>query len=326
MQFSESLTKTEENLRVLADSNIIIEYFFNRSGFVDESERLMEIVTTSKIQLFVTASCREKIRLFIDKPRNAEVISIFDQFFQSRILYPDEFTFEQSRESSVEDIEASFDVVLATQHKIDIIVTNNPNKYLGAELSALTVESLQQRLKLEGLFSPGITSSTRLETVNSNSRDSFNQCMKSIIQQDDCSSLNIWSFIRKTLHQFDLQGTYSESHILNVVYLRGIEAIQRGKIINSPFGWIRATAFSCIRELSRDQKKGTQLDQYCAQNSLLYSSQIDNYKNKDSCQGYKQPIYRHIWHNFRHDALRNGYDEPSSLVGFIGILLLLLLI
>ncbi|MEM1169746.1 MAG: sigma-70 family RNA polymerase sigma factor [Cyanobacteria bacterium P01_H01_bin.35] len=70
------------------------------------------------------------------------------------------------------------------------------------------------------------------------------------------------AFIRRSLKQFHLDQAYTEAHIISEVYLRGVEALQKGKTIKSFLGWVRGVAYNYIRELSREKSKLLQLEDH----------------------------------------------------------------
>lgn len=74
--------------------------------------------------------------------------------------------------------------------------------------------------------------------------------------------LQLWIATRKALQQFGLHQRYSEAHILNTAYLRGIKAIAAGKCIVSPYGWLRSASYNYIRECSRAQSKTVELKEW----------------------------------------------------------------
>lgn len=92
-------------------------------------------------------------------------------------------------------------------------------------------------------------------------RQEFDQTAAAILKKADKSALDLWMVTTKALRQFNLHHCYSEAHILTTAYLRGVDAINKGKPIVNPHGWLRVTAFNYIRELSRDQKKRVELDE-----------------------------------------------------------------
>lgn len=93
----------------------------------------------------------------------------------------------------------------------------------------------------------------------------LNQAMQDALGQGrdpTQKGLQLWIATRKALQQFGLHQTYSEAHILNTAYLRGIKAIAAGKCIVSPYGWLRSAAYNYIRECSRAQNKTVELQEW----------------------------------------------------------------
>ena len=93
-------------------------------------------------------------------------------------------------------------------------------------------------------------------------------------RQPSQQGMHLWVFTRQSIRQFNLQRTYSEAHILNTAYLRAVEAIEDGKCITSPYGWLRSAAYNYIRECDRDRKKKAELNEECFSNE--WGSTHDN--------------------------------------------------
>jgi hypothetical protein len=49
-------------IRVLAD--LILELFLNRTGHIENAEKLLEMVQFQQIQMYVTDQCLQKIRFY----------------------------------------------------------------------------------------------------------------------------------------------------------------------------------------------------------------------------------------------------------------------
>lgn len=91
---------------------------------------------------------------------------------------------------------------------------------------------------------------------------SFSNDVKAIwSQSEEGSTVSVWISVRKKLRQFNLSESYSESHVLSESYCRGIATIEKGKLIPNPIAWMRLTSYNYIWELSRDQKKTSELDE-----------------------------------------------------------------
>ena len=131
--------ESTDRLSLLADADIVIEYFANRSGHVNNAERLMEIITTWKIPLFVTDSCRERLRCSIGKLGEEFLISTFDELFSKRIVVAEAHIIDRARSSKLKSFEAALEIALATELNIVAIVTASPEKSSTFYLSILTV-------------------------------------------------------------------------------------------------------------------------------------------------------------------------------------------
>lgn len=83
-----------------------------------------------------------------------------------------------------------------------------------------------------------------------------------LLKPKSSSGLILMTFIRRSLRQFHLDRYYTPAEILSEVYLRTLPKIQEGVEIESLLGWIRATAYNYIRELSRERRRFEQLEDY----------------------------------------------------------------
>ncbi|MEO0374185.1 MAG: hypothetical protein AAF329_06045 [Cyanobacteria bacterium P01_A01_bin.17] len=82
----------------------------------------------------------------------------------------------------------------------------------------------------------------------------FNKAFEEITDRKSPSSSPMFTFILQKLSQYNLLPRYDEAAILQEVYLRGVEKINKGRTIANHSAWIRAVAFRYIRELSRENR------------------------------------------------------------------------
>jgi DNA-directed RNA polymerase specialized sigma24 family protein len=59
----------------------------------------------------------------------------------------------------------------------------------------------------------------------------------------------------RQIRQFRLDSTISVETLLNEAYLRAIDYLDQGGIINNPKAWLRKTMFNIVRERSRQQRR-----------------------------------------------------------------------
>lgn len=82
-----------------------------------------------------------------------------------------------------------------------------------------------------------------------------------LLDSESSSGRLLFVFVRTRLRQFHLEKSYQEAFILNEVYIRAREKIQQGEVIRLPSAWIRQTAYNCIRELSREQRRSVEFQE-----------------------------------------------------------------
>lgn len=94
------------------------------------------------------------------------------------------------------------------------------------------------------------------------SKSNFEAEFLELLNPESSDGRLIFAFFRARLKQFHLERVHSEASVLNEVYLRAIDKIQEGAVIRIPHAWIRATGYNYIRELSRQQQKSIQQEDY----------------------------------------------------------------
>lgn len=92
-------------------------------------------------------------------------------------------------------------------------------------------------------------------------RAQFELAIESIVSKKDQSGQLICASIQRKLHQFNLARSYSVAHILNAVYLIGVDQIENGYIIYNPRGWIRTVAFRQIQKISIEGRNFVEFDE-----------------------------------------------------------------
>lgn len=102
-------------------------------------------------------------------------------------------------------------------------------------------------------------------------RQQFETDFLELQKQDSSTGRLMYVFLRRTLGNFHLQGSYNEAYVLNEAYIRGIKCIEKGEQIFHPSAWLRKTAYNIIRELHRDHQKCTKLDETIAESLSTFS-------------------------------------------------------
>jgi DNA-directed RNA polymerase specialized sigma24 family protein len=82
-----------------------------------------------------------------------------------------------------------------------------------------------------------------------------------LLDSGSSSGRLMFAFVRRELRNFHLDRLYREAFVLNTAYIRGVERIATGEIIQNPSAWLRGTTYRIIRELRREQQKTCPLEE-----------------------------------------------------------------
>jgi RNA polymerase sigma factor (sigma-70 family) len=88
----------------------------------------------------------------------------------------------------------------------------------------------------------------------SRERQNFDAQFRMLLERKNSDAQSVLASVRGRLLQLHLDGDDVTS-ILNEAYLRGVQAIEKGRSITQPSTWIRLTAWNIIRENSREQRR-----------------------------------------------------------------------
>lgn len=141
-------------LQVLVDADIVLEALLNRSRFVADSEVLVEIVRTQKLQGYICELGLEKIYSVASRLGNPQVASEVVYGIQAMMLLcpVDSNLLQQARLLDIEDFESAVEVACAIALKLGAIVTQKPQDFAGADLSVLSVSDLLERQRWQEIL------------------------------------------------------------------------------------------------------------------------------------------------------------------------------
>ena len=72
---------------------------------------------------------------------------------------------------------------------------------------------------------------------------------------------SLWSFVNRTLRQFNINDIYSEVDVILETADIGRKKIKEGEIINNPGGYFRVVAYNVVRNLSQKEKRQKKIAQ-----------------------------------------------------------------
>ncbi|NEQ67722.1 MAG: PIN domain-containing protein [Symploca sp. SIO2D2] len=138
-------------MQILVDADMVLEALLNRSGFVGDSEDLLDILQTQHIQGYISELGLEKIYSVVSKLKNPEVAEEVVSEIRAIMLFcsVNSKLLQQARLLNIRDFESAVEVACTTAMNIGAIVTQDPQNFVGADLPVLSLGNLLKRQYLE---------------------------------------------------------------------------------------------------------------------------------------------------------------------------------
>ena len=136
-------------MRVLVDTNIILDDFLEREPFVEDAAALMEAIESERIVGYVTATTLTNIFYIarrqtrsIDLARQAvsETLALMEVCHVNRDILEAAFA------SNLRDFEDAVQLACAMASRLDAIITRNAQDFAGATLPILSTRELLESL------------------------------------------------------------------------------------------------------------------------------------------------------------------------------------
>ena len=135
-------------MRVLLDTNIILDHLLEREPFVGDAKALLEKIESKQIEGFVTATTVTDIFYIAKKSKGAalskqyirELLTLVEVSAVNRGIL------EAALASNSDDFEDAVQLACAVSEGLDAIVTRNMQGFLDAAVEILTAGELLTRL------------------------------------------------------------------------------------------------------------------------------------------------------------------------------------
>lgn len=136
-------------MKILIDTNIILDYLLEREPFFKDSETLFNIISENKVTAYVSATTLTDIFYIarkqtksIDKARQA-ILFILKVM---EVCSVDRTVIEIALQSGLKDFEDAVQVASAISQGLDAIVTRNSKDFVNEVIPILTVNDLLQQI------------------------------------------------------------------------------------------------------------------------------------------------------------------------------------
>ncbi len=135
-------------MRVLIDTNIIIDVLANREGFSEPASQIFKLCEVGKVQGTIYALSIANIvyimRKELDREQIKDVIAKLSAIFTIADMKGDDF--KKAAELPMDDFEDALQSVCATRLKADFIVTRNLKDFKSSKVMAIKPSELIERM------------------------------------------------------------------------------------------------------------------------------------------------------------------------------------
>jgi predicted nucleic acid-binding protein len=151
-------------MRVLADADIFIEIYFNRSEFKKHLQNLCEIIKVKQIDVCVTDKYLKRIHLelFSEQFYRGSVLenikqAVDDDYITHRLITVTEEIRNQAYKLGLRDSDSAEELICAKEQNVDAIITLNPQNFGGTNFQIINIQDLTDASEdLEGNNSQSI--------------------------------------------------------------------------------------------------------------------------------------------------------------------------
>ena len=135
-------------MKVLIDTNVILDVLYKRNGFYEDSLKIWKLCETRKIDGYISALSIPNIvyilRRELDPEKTLEVINNINLVFKIYDLKSE--IIMQAAEKKTKDYEDVLQMITAQKLKASFIVTRNIKDYVGSKIIAVKPSELLERL------------------------------------------------------------------------------------------------------------------------------------------------------------------------------------
>ncbi len=148
-------------IRILVDTDLVLEALVNRNNCIEEVRELFNIVHPL-IQMYVTDIGQQKIYDYISRLRNTQIADLVVAWLQKKILicYIDQYILQQARSSPLTDFESAVELACVSERNLDAIVTHNHENFAQTpnQFWVWSIADLWVRANLESQLQVNISS------------------------------------------------------------------------------------------------------------------------------------------------------------------------
>jgi putative PIN family toxin of toxin-antitoxin system len=136
-------------MRVLVDTNIVLDGLLEREPFVRDAKALIEAIEVEQIEGYVTATTLTNIFYIVRRQtRSIELArqAVSETLTLMEVCLVDRAILEAAFASNLRDFEDAVQLACAMASRLDAIITRNAQDFAGATLPILSTSELLESL------------------------------------------------------------------------------------------------------------------------------------------------------------------------------------
>ncbi len=137
--------------RILIDTDVILDFFFDRKPYSDNSAIILSLCEQKQLDGFITPVIISNIYYLLRRTaRHEKVIDKLKQLLTiTHVLQMDRLVIERALNSEFKDFEDALQNFAAINYgEIEVIITRNVKDYKKSEIGVLTPESFVKLIKV----------------------------------------------------------------------------------------------------------------------------------------------------------------------------------
>ncbi len=136
-------------MRVLVDTNIVLDYLLDREPFLQDAKTLFNAIDAGKIVGYVSATALTDI--FYIARKHTQSLSLARQAISTTLAVMvvcsiNRSVLEAAFDSGLTDFEDAVQIFCASAHGLDAIVTRDKKGFLSSPIIVLSVQQLLEQL------------------------------------------------------------------------------------------------------------------------------------------------------------------------------------
>lgn len=141
-------------MRIMVDSDLVLESLLNRSQFIESSKSLWRVIENKEYQGYISSSGLAKITDIVRDYKNEQIANSVANTIQKifSICSIDQSTWDYARSLNIQDFESAMEIACARQMCLSALITQIPENFPTNQIPIYTIDNLLKERSYEKHF------------------------------------------------------------------------------------------------------------------------------------------------------------------------------